>query len=138
VVRDAGLNDKFLGRLLGCLSGINTVSAIVPGTLRGTHAVNVSRSDLQLIETIVLTTGEDTMEVNRIPTGIASLDVILNGGIPENRVTEIFGPSSSGKSILASLIVASKQHISPELECVWIAVEPFDLKWEEIRCRYSY
>jgi recombination protein RecA len=57
------------------------------------------------------------------------LDAILNGGISANRVTEIFGLAGSCKSILASLIVASKQHISPELICFWIAVEPFDKNW---------
>jgi recombination protein RecA len=66
---------------------------------------------------------------NRIPTGIAPLDLILHGGIPEGRVTEIFGLPDSGKSILAMLIVASKQHISPELRCVWIAIESFDPIW---------
>jgi recombination protein RecA len=68
------------------------------------------------------------MEVNRIPTGILPLDLALGGGIPENRVTEIFGLPDSGKSILAMLIVASKQHISPDQKCIWLAVEPFP-KW---------
>jgi recombination protein RecA len=66
---------------------------------------------------------------NHIPTGISPVDLILHGGIPEGRVTEIFGPPSCGKSNLANLIVASKQHISPLLKCVWIAVEPFDPIW---------
>jgi recombination protein RecA len=44
-------------------------------------------------------------------------------------VTEIFGPANSCKSILASLIVASKQRVSTEQKCLWIAVEPFDPKW---------
>jgi recombination protein RecA len=69
------------------------------------------------------------VEVNRIPTGIPPLDLMLGGGIPEARATEISGPPSSGKSILASKIVANKQIISPELRCIWIAVEPFDPIW---------
>jgi recombination protein RecA len=44
-------------------------------------------------------------------------------------VTEIFGPPGSCKSILATKIVASKQQISPELRCAWMAVEPFDPIW---------
>jgi RecA/RadA recombinase len=76
-----------------------------------------------------LTTGEVSIELRRIPTRIVPLDTILGGGIPENRVTEIFGLASSSKSMLASLIVASKQQIPPEQTCVWIAVEPFDPKW---------
>jgi recombination protein RecA len=78
---------------------------------------------------MLVTTGQDSMEVNRIPTGIAPLDAILNGGIPEGRVTEIFGPPSSGKTILSYLSVASKQQVSPELRCIWVAIEPFDPIW---------
>jgi recombination protein RecA len=78
---------------------------------------------------MVVTTGDTLVQVNRLTTGIPPLDLILGGGIPENRVTEIFGPPSSCKSILASLIVAAKQSISPELRCVWVAIEPFDPIW---------
>jgi recombination protein RecA len=78
---------------------------------------------------MAVTTGHTIDAVNRIPTGIPSLDLILGGGIPENRVIEIFGPPGSCKSILAMLIVASTQSISPELRCAWLAIEPFDPIW---------
>ncbi|MFN7035577.1 MAG: DNA recombination/repair protein RecA, partial [Bellilinea sp.] len=39
------------------------------------------------------------LEVEAIPTGSLSLDIALGvGGIPRGRVTEIFGPESSGKT----------------------------------------
>lgn len=45
-----------------------------------------------------------------IPTGSLSLDLALGvGGIPRGRVTELFGPESSGKSTLAQHIVAEAQ-----------------------------
>jgi recombination protein RecA len=45
-----------------------------------------------------------------ISTGALSLDVALGiGGIPRGRVTEIFGPESSGKTTLALHIVAEAQ-----------------------------
>jgi recombination protein RecA len=48
--------------------------------------------------------------VNVIKTGALSLDVALGiGGVPRGRVVEIFGPESSGKSTLATHIVASAQ-----------------------------
>jgi len=45
-----------------------------------------------------------------IPTGALALDVALGiGGVPRGRVVEIYGPESSGKSTLATHIVASAQ-----------------------------
>ncbi len=50
------------------------------------------------------------LAVEVIPTGSLSLDLALGvGGIPRGRVTEIFGPESSGKSTLANHIVAQAQ-----------------------------
>lgn len=51
-----------------------------------------------------------TREVNVIKTGALSLDVALGiGGIPRGRIIEIYGPESSGKSTLATHIVANAQ-----------------------------
>lgn len=47
---------------------------------------------------------------NSISTGCLSLDVAMGvGGIPKGRITEIFGPESSGKTTLALHIVAEAQ-----------------------------
>jgi recombination protein RecA len=49
-------------------------------------------------------------EIAVIPTGALSLDVALGiGGIPRGRVTEIYGPESSGKTTLALHIIAEAQ-----------------------------
>src|SRR5512146_1302122 len=51
-------------------------------------------------------------EISVIPTGALSLDVALGiGGIPRGRVTEIYGPESSGKTTLALHIIAEAQHM---------------------------
>ena len=51
-------------------------------------------------------------EIQTIPTGALSLDVALGiGGIPRGRVTEIYGPESSGKTTLALHIIAEAQHM---------------------------
>ena len=51
-------------------------------------------------------------EVPVIPTGSIALDVALGiGGIPRGRVTEIFGPESSGKTTLALHIIAEAQRL---------------------------
>ncbi len=45
-----------------------------------------------------------------IPTGSIGLDIALGvGGIPKGRVTEIYGPESSGKTTLALHIIAEAQ-----------------------------
>jgi recombination protein RecA len=49
-------------------------------------------------------------DIEFISTGAISLDVALGiGGIPRGRVTEIFGPESSGKTTLALHIIAEAQ-----------------------------
>ncbi len=50
------------------------------------------------------------MKVAAIPTGSLALDLALGvGGIPRGRVTEIYGPESSGKTTLCQHIVAEAQ-----------------------------
>ena len=45
-----------------------------------------------------------------IPSGSLALDLALGvGGIPRGRITEIFGPESSGKTTLAQHIIAETQ-----------------------------
>ncbi|MBW2472130.1 MAG: recombinase RecA [Deltaproteobacteria bacterium] len=49
-------------------------------------------------------------ELPAIPTGALSLDIATGvGGIPVGRVTEIYGPESSGKTTLALHIIAEAQ-----------------------------
>ena len=57
-------------------------------------------------------TGEQALEIAVIPTGAMSLDVALGiGGIPRGRVTEIYGPESSGKTTLALHVIAEAQRL---------------------------
>jgi recombination protein RecA len=54
--------------------------------------------------------GNTVVEVPAIPTGSLALDKALGiGGIPRGRVTEIYGPESSGKTTLALHVVAEAQ-----------------------------
>jgi len=51
-----------------------------------------------------------SMEIGTVPTGALALDLALGiGGLPRGRVTEIYGPESSGKSTLAMHVVAEAQ-----------------------------
>src|SRR5437588_1538943 len=52
------------------------------------------------------------MQVESIPTGSIALDMALGGGgVPRGRVTEIYGPESSGKTTLTYHIMAEAQKL---------------------------
>lgn len=62
------------------------------------------------------------VDLNVIPTGSLGLDMALGvGGIPRGRIVEIFGPESSGKTTLASHIVAEAQKLGGV--CAYIDAE---------------
>jgi recombination protein RecA len=50
------------------------------------------------------------VQLDAIPTGAFNLDAAIGvGGIPKGRVTEIYGPESSGKTTLALHVIANAQ-----------------------------
>ncbi|MBA2504007.1 MAG: DNA recombination/repair protein RecA, partial [Pyrinomonadaceae bacterium] len=52
----------------------------------------------------------DVSDIGAISTTSLSIDAAMGvGGVPRGRVTEIFGPESSGKTTLALHIVAEAQ-----------------------------
>jgi recombination protein RecA len=53
-----------------------------------------------------------SMHTEVIPTGSLSLDIALGvGGIPRGRITEIYGPESSGKTTICQHIIAEAQQV---------------------------
>ncbi len=61
----------------------------------------------------IMRLGSDEREnVPVIPTGALSIDIALGvGGLPRGRVTEIYGPESSGKTTLALHAIAEAQRL---------------------------
>jgi recombination protein RecA len=52
------------------------------------------------------------MQVNIIPTGSLAVDLALGvGGVPRGRITEIYGPESSGKTTLCLHTIAEAQRL---------------------------
>jgi len=64
-------------------------------------------------EGAIMRLGESTtMTVEAIPTGCLALDIALGiGGIPKGRITEVYGPESSGKTTLCQHIIAECQRM---------------------------
>ncbi|HKG26989.1 MAG TPA: recombinase RecA [Thermomicrobiales bacterium] len=53
-----------------------------------------------------------SLQIESIPTGSIALDLALGiGGLPRGRITEIYGPESSGKTTLALHVIAEAQKI---------------------------
>jgi recombination protein RecA len=72
----------------------------------------VSQIEKQFGEGSIMSLGKHhaAKEMSVIKTGSISLDMALGiGGVPRGRIIEIYGPESSGKSTLATHIVANAQ-----------------------------
>ena len=71
----------------------------------------MSQIEKQFGKGAVMRLGQNAaMQVDAIPTGSLSLDLALGiGGLPRGRITEIYGPESSGKTTLALHCIAEGQ-----------------------------
>jgi hypothetical protein len=76
-------------------------------------ALEATLSDLQrrFGETVVMRLGESRrLYAEAISTGFPTLDAALGiGGVPRGRITDIYGPESSGKTTLCLHIIAGAQ-----------------------------
>ncbi len=58
----------------------------------------------------------ERLEVDTIPTGAISLDLALGvGGLPRGRISEIFGPESSGKTTICQHIIVDESALTGEV-----------------------
>jgi recombination protein RecA len=65
---------------------------------------------------------QDVVSIDAVSTGSLALDLALGiGGLPRGRITEIYGPESSGKSTLAMHVVAEAQRLGGT--CAYIDAE---------------
>jgi recombination protein RecA len=98
------------GRAPAAATNGNGRPALDPGRR---NAIDKTLSDLtkRFGDGAIMRLGEAKhMNVESIPTGSLALDIALGiGGVPRGRVTEIYGPESSGKTTICQHIVAEAQ-----------------------------
>jgi len=93
------------------------------------------RSEIQKalgVKHCYLSLDEQSKPEEAIPSGILALDIALGiGGYPRGRIVEIFGPESSGKTLLCLGAIAEAQKMFDK-PCAFIDIEQaFDRKWAE-------
>lgn len=73
-------------------------------------------------ETVIGRLGDmKNVVTKRYQTGVKKLDDALGGGFPAGRMVELYGLPSSGKSLIASLVIANAQKDGGE--CVFVDAE---------------
>ena len=73
-------------------------------------------------ETVIGRLGDmQNLATKRYPTGVKRLDDALGGGFPSGRMVELYGLPSSGKSLIASMVIANAQKDGGE--CVYVDAE---------------
>jgi len=89
----------------------NTSEGVDPAKLKQLNLA-VDALEKQFGKGTIMRMGDDSsiLQVSFIPTGSMTLDFALGvGGLPRGRVTEIYGPESSGKTTLALHVIAEAQ-----------------------------
>jgi len=75
--------------------------------------------------------GDAALEYEGISTGLPSLDIALGGkGLPRGRISEVYGPESSGKTSLALAIIAQAQKAGDTVAFI-DAEHAFSTKWAQ-------
>jgi len=87
-----------------------------PATLTEDRKKALNLAIAQIEKTVgkgsIMRMGQDSarVKVGAIPTGAINLDAAIGiGGVPRGRITEIYGPESSGKTTLALHVAANAQ-----------------------------
>jgi recombination protein RecA len=76
-------------------------------------------------------TAADMRHVPPFASGNLPLDIILGGGFPANKWTEIIGFESSGKTTVVHKTIANQQAKNPDFSTLWVAAEDYDIDWAQ-------
>ena len=83
----------------------------IPEEKKKALGLAIAQIEKQIGKGSIMRMGQESWaRVDAIPTGAVNLDAAIGvGGIPRGRITEIYGPESSGKTTLALHVAASAQ-----------------------------
>lgn len=106
----AGLYNNIVGRNKSCRKKGRIKMAFDKAKALETALAQIEK---QFGKGAVMRLGQNpAMQVDAISTGSISLDMALGiGGLPKGRITEIYGPESSGKTTLALHCIAESQKV---------------------------
>ena len=92
-------------------SAVQTATKVEAGEKKAAVETVMARIERECGKGSIMRLGENAaMNVSAVSTGSLSLDFALGiGGIPRGRITEIYGPESSGKTTIALHVVAEVQ-----------------------------
>lgn len=79
-------------------------------------------------EKAIMLLGESPRRIERHTTGSMKVDIAIGGGLPKGRIVEIYGPESSGKTLLTLTMVAAQQKAGKVAAFV-DAEHAFDPEW---------
>jgi len=79
--------------------------------------------------TIKMASDSDLL-VEMLPSGVLPIDVLLDGGLPRGRITEVFGDFSTLKSLIAYCLIAETQS-SGGVAALVDTEHAFDPQWAE-------
>jgi recombination protein RecA len=95
------------------MAGSNTSTPVSAATSEREKAIEQALSQIErrFGKGAIMRLGEQAkVQSDVIPTGSSALDLALGvGGIPRGRITEIYGPESSGKTTLCQHVIANAQ-----------------------------
>jgi circadian clock protein KaiC len=94
------------------------------GQVDGTHGMEIRDSGIEVFPSLVPEQHDQSIGDTQIPAGIDELDSLLGGGLEENTVTFISGPTGVGKTTIGTRILT--QAAVEDTACVYLFEESVD------------
>lgn len=84
----------------------------------------------KMLDKGIIKKGSDpSLIINRVPSGISGLDELLGGGLAKGKIHEIYGPESTGKTLVCQVIAANIQKTDRPVIFYFDMEDSFDQEW---------